>query len=456
MVTPALSVRALSKRFEIYERPVDRLKQTLWRGRRQFYRDFWALRDVGFALAPGQVLGVIGRNGSGKSTLLQIVAGTLSATSGDVELSGRVAALLELGSGFSPEFTGRENVFLNGAILGLPHAAVRELMPELLAFADIGDFIDRPVKTYSSGMALRLAFAVATAAVPRILIVDEALAVGDEAFQRKCFARIERMRDTGTAVLFVSHSPLQILELCDQALLLDGGEMLMLDEPGRVVPEYQRMLYATHGNATALRQRLRAIDAPVGPSGAVSGGVSVDAPVSVSAVDAPRPVASFDPDLRSASVVEYAQHGARIGAPRIVDEAGEAVNVLVRGGHYAVLYDVTFLRPARRVRYGMMIKSTSGLELGGAIHPPASAANVEVAQGARMSLRFEFPCRLFAGMYFLNVGLWGEVDGTDTFLHRLVDVIAFRVEADPSRAPSGYVDFGIQAVATPLGVRADD
>src|SRR4051794_5842380 len=146
VVTPALSVRALSKRYELYERPVDRLLQTLFRGRRQFYREFWALREVTFDLAPGQVLGVVGRNGSGKSTLLQLVAGTLAPTAGDVEAQGRVAALLELGSGFNPEFTGRENVFLNGAILGLPHAEVRALLPDILAFADIGDFVDRPVK----------------------------------------------------------------------------------------------------------------------------------------------------------------------------------------------------------------------------------------------------------------------------------------------------------------------
>src|SRR5262249_12353003 len=163
---------------------------------------FWALREVAFSLAPGQVLGVVGRNGSGKSTLLQVVAGTLAPTSGEVTTHGTVAALLELGSGFNPEFTGRENVFLNGAVLGLAHDKVRELMPSILDFADIGEFIDRPVKTYSSGMALRLAFAVATAVAPQVLIVDEALAVGDEAFQRKCFARIEAIRDGGAVVLF--------------------------------------------------------------------------------------------------------------------------------------------------------------------------------------------------------------------------------------------------------------
>ena len=388
MVTPALSVRSLSKRFELYDRPVDRLKQTLWRGRRKFYRDFWALREVGFSLAPGQALGVVGRNGSGKSTLLQLVAGTLTPTTGEVVAPGRIAALLELGSGFNPEFSGRENAYLNGAILGIPHAEIRALMPELLAFADIGDFIDRPVKTYSSGMALRLAFAVATAVAPQILIVDEALAVGDEAFQRKCFARIEKIRESGAAILFVSHSPAQILELCDVALLLDAGEMVLLDEPRRVVPEYQRMLYASPDNAARLRVRLR--------SGAPADEASTAAAMTAGATppaDEPvaQPVASLDDGLRSASTVEYATHGARIHSPRITTIDGAAVNVLVRGDTYDVHYDVEFVKPARRVRFGMMVKTTSGVELGGGTLPERGVHDREFAAGERVALRFRFP-----------------------------------------------------------------
>ena len=451
MVTPTLSVRALSKRFELYDRPVDRLKQTLWRGRRQFYRDFWALSNVSFSLEPGQALGVVGRNGSGKSTLLQLVAGTLTPTSGDVAAHGRVAALLELGSGFNPEFTGRENVFLNAAILGLQQAEIRALLPELLAFADIGEFVDRPVKTYSSGMALRLAFAVATAVTPRILIVDEALAVGDEAFQRKCFARIETIRKSGAAVLFVSHSPMQILELCDVALLLDGGEMLLLDEPKRVVPEYQRLLYATPQTAMRLRERLKAGVAD--PDGADEGAASTavadqsverGAPASAQPRAEARQLAALDADLRSMSTVEYPSNGALIRAPRIMTAAGEIVNVLVRGDTYTYGYEVEFTRPARRVRFGMMIKTTSGIELGGGTYPDAGGLDAEIPAGERVSLRFDFRCQLFAGMYFLNAGLMGEVDGVDTYLHRLVDALAFRVQPDASGKHSVYVDFDVR------------
>ena len=442
MATPALRVRSLSKRYELYDRPIDRLKQTLWRGRRQFYREFWALRDIAFSLAPGHALGVVGRNGSGKSTLLQLVAGTLAPTSGDVETAGRVAALLELGSGFNPEFSGRENVFLNGAILGVAHADMRTLLPEILAFADIGEFVDQPVKTYSSGMALRLAFAVATAVAPRILIVDEALAVGDEAFQRKCFARIEAIREGGAAVLFVSHSPMQILELCDVALLLDGGQMLLMDEPRRVVPEYQRLLYAPPEAAARVRMQALASAVP-GANDAAREDAGVAA-----APDAPVD-ASFDPALRSASVVEYAQRGARIGAPRITTPDGAAVNVLVRGDPYVFGYDVEFTAPARRVRFGMMIKTTTGVELGGGTWPPVGAHAETIAAGTRVRLAFAFRCRLFTGMYFLNAGLMGEVDGVDTYLHRLVDAVAFRVQPDASLRPSGHVDLEVAASLHP-------
>jgi lipopolysaccharide transport system ATP-binding protein len=449
MEAAPLCVSHLSKRFELYARPVDRLKQTLWRGRRAFYREFWALRDISFRLREGQALGVVGRNGSGKSTLLQLVAGTLAPTEGSVETRGRVAALLELGSGFNPEFSGRENVYLNGAILGLSRAEMRDLLPDVLAFADIGDFVDRPVKTYSSGMALRLAFSVATAVAPRILIVDEALAVGDEAFQRKCFARIEKMRESGAAVLFVSHSPLQILELCDVALLLDGGEMLLLDEPRRVVPEYQRILYASHEDAADMRRRILE-RLPGDESGSASSRSSV-----TGSVDAPSTVnvvASLDPALRSSSTVEYPSRGARIVSPTIRALTGDAVNVLVRGERYEYAYGVEFLRAARNVRFGMMIKATTGIEIGGGTYPPSEQASVDVPAGSRLTLRFRFDCRLFPGVYFINAGLMGEVDGTATYLHRIVDAVAFRVQPDASGKRSGYVDFEVEAELVRTGI----
>lgn len=200
-----LAVEGVGKCFELYDRPIHRLWQTAWMGRRTFYREFWALRDINFTVRRGECVGIVGRNGSGKSTLLQIIAGTLAPTTGQVRVNGRVTALLELGSGFNPEFTGRENVYLNAAILGIPRAEVDARYDEILDFAGIGDFIGQPVKTYSSGMMVRLAFAVQVMVEPDIFIVDEALAVGDAAFQRKCYARLDRLVDNGMTLLLVTH-----------------------------------------------------------------------------------------------------------------------------------------------------------------------------------------------------------------------------------------------------------
>ena len=219
----AIRVDGLSKCYHVYERPQDRLKQSLWLGRKQFYREFWALRDVSFEIKRGETFGIIGRNGSGKSTLLQMIAGTLSPTAGTVQVNGRVAALLELGSGFNPDFTGRENVFMNGAILGLSEAEIARRFDEIAAFADIGDFIEQPVKTYSSGMMVRLAFAVSVCVEPDILIVDEALAVGDMAFQFKCMDRLDKLTQSGTTLLFVSHDIGAVKAFCQQALYLHTG-----------------------------------------------------------------------------------------------------------------------------------------------------------------------------------------------------------------------------------------
>jgi lipopolysaccharide transport system ATP-binding protein len=222
----AISVRGVGKMYRIYDRPQDRLKQMLWRGRRMYGREFWALHNISFDVKKGETVGIIGRNGSGKSTLLQIIAGTLNPTEGEVEVHGRVAALLELGSGFNPEFTGRENVFLNGAILGISREEMQLRFDDIAAFADIGEFIDQPVKLYSSGMVVRLAFAVQAFVPKEVLIVDEALAVGDVFFQAKCMAQMKRLLDDGITVLFVSHDTGAVKSLCRRALLLDHGQMI--------------------------------------------------------------------------------------------------------------------------------------------------------------------------------------------------------------------------------------
>lgn len=218
-----ISVENASKMYYIYERPQDRLLQMLWHGRREYGQQFWALRDTSFQVQRGETIGIIGRNGSGKSTLLQIIAGTLAPTTGQVRVNGRVAALLELGSGFNPEFTGRENIFLNGSILGITREEMNSRIDDIVSFADIGNFIDQPVRTYSSGMMLRLAFAVQIHVDADVLIIDEALGVGDVFFQAKCSRHLQKFRDDGGTLLFVSHDMYAVERLCSKGLLLDKG-----------------------------------------------------------------------------------------------------------------------------------------------------------------------------------------------------------------------------------------
>jgi len=246
-VNTLIDIHSVSKCYHIYEHPKDRFKQALldkWRqlGRYKekadYYREFWALRDISFQLEAGESVGILGRNGAGKSTLLQIVVGTITPTSGNVITHGRITALLELGSGFNPEFSGRENVLLNAQILGLTEAQALDKYDEIASFADIGDFINQPVKTYSSGMMVRLAFAVQTAVDPKILIIDEALAVGDMFFQAKCMARIRKLVDSGVALLFVSHATDIVRQLCSRAVLLQNGRLVAFGNAKKVADQY--------------------------------------------------------------------------------------------------------------------------------------------------------------------------------------------------------------------------
>ena len=233
-----IAFRSVSKSYPIYDAPGDRLKELLLFNRRSFHRDFWALRDLSFEVGRGSTFCLIGENGSGKSTLLQLVAGIFPPSSGDVEIGGRVSALLELGSGFNPEFSGRDNIFLNGAILGLSTTEIRRRYQDIADFAEIGDFIHQPVKTYSSGMIVRLAFAVAINVDPEILLVDEALAVGDVYFRQRCMRKVHELRTAGTTILFVSHSMGDVKAVGDRALWLDQGRIREIGDTGMVVGRY--------------------------------------------------------------------------------------------------------------------------------------------------------------------------------------------------------------------------
>jgi ABC-type polysaccharide/polyol phosphate transport system ATPase subunit len=243
-MTLALRVENVSKQYRTYARPSDRLKESITRGRMRRHQEFWALRDVSFELETGSTVGVVGPNGCGKSTLLQIIAGTLEPTHGNVWHEGRVAALLELGAGFDPEFTGVENVYLNASLLGLSRRETDRLFPSIERFAEIGQFLYQPVKTYSSGMFVRLAFAIAASVEPEILLVDEALAVGDAIFQHRCLRRMQELQERGTTVLFVSHDLAAVRALCARAILLNAGRIIEDGKPADVLNRYQKIIMA--------------------------------------------------------------------------------------------------------------------------------------------------------------------------------------------------------------------
>ncbi|OWV83272.1 ABC transporter ATP-binding protein [Rhizobium sp. R693] len=432
----ALKVENLSKAYQIYDKPRDRLLQMVAGGRKQYFKDFWALKDVSFEIGKGETIGIVGRNGSGKSTLLQMICGTLNPTGGTVLASGRIAALLELGSGFNPEFSGRENVYLNAAVLGLTRQETDRRFDSILSFSEIGDFIEQPVKTYSSGMLVRLAFSVAINVDPQILIVDEALSVGDELFQRKCFSRIEAIKKTGATILFVSHSAAAVVDLCDRAFLLDSGELLSIGAPKEIVGKYQRLLYAPETLRGEIREHMQ------------KAGVSLDEADSPNTVlqlhenqdDLPE---AFDPDLKPTSTIEYAPNGASINSTQICSLAGQRLNNLKRGRRYKYSYRVTFDRAATNVRFGMLIKTITGFEIGGAHSANKTSAGIPfVRAGEVYDVEFQFDCRLNPGIYFLNSGVTGVVDQVDVQLHRLLDIDMFRVLPDSSNLSTSVVDFG--------------
>ena len=239
-----IDARELGKSYRLYPRHLDRLKEVVWLGRRRFFEEFWALRDVSLQVYRGDAWGIVGENGAGKSTLLKLLCGVTLASEGQVHRYGRVSALLELGIGFHPEYTGRENLALSGALMGLGQEELAERLPAILAFADIGDFVDRPLKTYSSGMAVRLAFALATCVEPDVLVTDEVLAVGDEAFQQKCIRWVEAFLANGGTLLFCAHNAYQIKKLCGKAVWLDRGRVRAQGAASQVVQEYAECIEA--------------------------------------------------------------------------------------------------------------------------------------------------------------------------------------------------------------------
>ncbi|MEQ8818007.1 MAG: ABC transporter ATP-binding protein [Thalassobaculum sp.] len=418
---PAIVIEDVTKIFSIFKRPTDRLLQMLSMGRRRYYETFVALNRVTVTIHRGETVGIVGPNGSGKSTLLQIIAGLLQPSGGRVSVTGRAAALLELGAGFNPEFTGRENIYLNASILGLSQAEIDARYDDIVAFSGLGDFIDRPVVTYSSGMYVRLAFSIAASVDPDILIVDEALAVGDEGFQRKCLARIEALRDKGTTILFVSHAMGMITQLCDRAVLMDRGEVLLIGEPKLVASNYYRLTHAPATDRERIRTEIR----------------------SAVAEEEAEIHAGLDETLQNQSRVEYESQGARILDPRIETMNGMRVNQLSRGRMYKVCYDVAFDSDCEQVRYATLFKTMTGVELSGRASHRLHDTMPNPRTGERAVLTFEFPCSFLPGTYFINVGVNGLVAGERQSLHRIMDAVMFQVLPDTDDSLVGILDIGI-------------
>ncbi|CAO3460158.1 Teichoic acid export ATP-binding protein TagH (EC 3.6.3.40) [Azospirillum argentinense] len=393
-----LSVRNVGKRYQIYQNPHHRLWEMLSRGHRSYHRDFWALRDVSFDVHRGETLGILGRNGAGKSTLLQILCGTVTPTEGSVSVTGRISALLELGSGFNPELTGRENIFVYSAILGLSRAQVQERLDDILAFADIGQFADLPVKTYSSGMFVRLAFAVAIHVDPELLVVDEALAVGDLKFQQRCFRRIEDMRQSGMSILFVSHDLETIKRFCNRAIALHDGRAVMSGHPHDVTAWYIALMAADFDVAKLnFSQGGDAVEAEA-PTG-----IEAAAPTSGSA---PEPVLEAPSEATVSTLQRMNRHGD--GTARIhrvwastSPTSDPVIAVLEKPVEFCL--EVEFFEDYPTYIFGLLIKDRFGTELialnseqEGFKVPPARA-------GDRFVFSFRFITTLTPGEYSLSV-----------------------------------------------------
>ncbi|MCD8526121.1 MAG: ABC transporter ATP-binding protein [Alphaproteobacteria bacterium] len=429
----AICISHVSKNYLIYDKPEDRLKQMIMpkvqhlfgMKERRYFREFPAVHNVSFHVGRGETVGIVGRNGSGKSTLLQIICGTLQPSAGSVTVNGRIAALLELGSGFNPEFTGRENVYLNAAILGLSKEETDSRFDAIAGFADVGAFMDQPVKTYSSGMYVRLAFAVATNVDPDILIVDEALAVGDEAFQRKCFARIDEIKSRGATILFVSHNPQSIIQLCDRAILMDRGEHIMEGRPKIIINNYQRLLNLTGEAAEAVRKMIMELDLrQAEPVAEEPEETSIPTRAPARSTDTAE--AWFDPELVSKSLIEYEPVGVRITDVRIADNNGIRVNNLILNATYNFEYDVEFTEPFSSVNFGMYVKTLQGIEVAGQ-HAFAPNQGMPVEVGDRYHISMPFLCSFLPGTYSGNCGAFIRAGGRFKILHRLLDAILFRV-----------------------------
>ncbi len=413
----AIKVENLSKCYQIYENPHDRLLQMIMCGRIQYYREFWALKNVSFEIPKGQTIGVLGKNGAGKSTLLQILCGTLSPTSGSMYLNGRIAALLELGAGFNPEFTGIENVYLNGQILGLDKIVIDSKIEEIKTFADIGDFIYQPVKTYSSGMFARLAFSVAVHVEPDILIVDEALSVGDSWFQHKSMARMKSLMSRGCTVLFVSHSIESVRALCQKAIWLENGSIKSYGDATVVTNEYMNDVFVEHNRLV--------IEANYGEKNAEISNASLITPRDLSETDKKNDAAQI---LDNKTIIQV------IGIS-VVNSLGFSTDKLYQSEQFKIEIHVKALNDIENISIGFLLKDQFGQELIGESVFNSLRKGLTFKKEQTVKIQFSSTMLLRGGQSYsiaLRINQVSKWDRSDNVLIYADDLAAvFDVISDP-------------------------
>jgi lipopolysaccharide transport system ATP-binding protein len=443
----AIRIQGLGKCYHIYNNPRDRLLQGLWRGRRKYFRDFWALRDVSFEVQTGETLGIIGRNGSGKSTLLQILCSTLTPTTGTLEVKGRVAALLELGAGFNPDFSGRENIYLNAAILGLTQEEIEQRYESIVAFADIGAYIDQPVKTYSSGMYMRVAFAVIAHVNADILVIDEALAVGDAFFTQKCMRFLRGFRERGT-ILFVSHDTGAVINLCHRAIWLDKGTMRMTGTAKAVCEAYlaaftEELQGGPLTGAPVVAEGARADSAGNGGGQVpIAAGASLPGPLRDQRLDILNSspfrndieVFQFDPNTAS-----FGKGGAKIINVAILNDRGEQLSWVVGGELVVLLVQVQSLADLHGPIIGFYVKDRLGQTLFGDNTYINYAKNpLVVKKGQNLEARFRFSMPVLAvGTYSICAAVAEGVQTNHVQHHWIHD--ALLVESHTTSVSTGLM-----------------
>lgn len=412
----AIRLDGVSKCYHTYRRPLHRLIQ-LFTDRRKLYEEFWALREIDLEVAKGETLGVVGQNGSGKSTLLQLIVGTLAPSSGSVSCTGRISAILELGAGFNPEFTGHENARLNASIIGMSGPEIEERMPAIVDFSELGDFIDKPVKTYSSGMYIRLAFSVVINMNPDILVIDEALAVGDSKFQRKCFRKLDELRNGGTTIVFVTHATDTVISHCDRAVFMERGDIAKVGDPKDVVNTYLESMF--DGGRSARKAAARMAH---GQPGLADDELNLD-----DGIDACRLRPTYNE-----TEYEWGSEHARILDYLVLDGAGEPVGQTVEAGaDITVQMAVRFYEPQSSVIYGLTIKTVDGTTVFGTNTDLLGVETYATAAGQTAVVKFSLSLNLISSEYFVSLGVVARPDyGDDVVLHRRYDLLRLKVHDD--------------------------